>query len=71
MNLKTIKLWGWVKLIFGVAATGASAFAEAGGHVPPGVTAGIGAAAVLISHLDPAAGLQAAQDGHPAAAQGG
>ena len=41
--------------IIGVAATGASAYAEAGGHVPPGVTAGVGAAAADVDERGPQA----------------
>ena len=61
--MKKIKFLGWLKALLGVLATVASAYAEAGGHVPPGVTAGIAAAAVVVAHTDTSQGRAAVEAG--------
>lgn len=60
---KPNKFLGWLKALLGIVVTGVSAYAEAGGKVPPGVTAGVAAAAVLVSHTDTSQGRAAEQAG--------
>lgn len=60
MDLKKLSLWGWIKLLVGLAGTAGSAVAEAGGHLPHGVSVGIATATAVVMAVDKSAGLKAA-----------